>query len=377
MKTQIKIGGDFCITPSYVSKNLFTDEFVNFFMKSDLNIVNLECPVIREGEAKITKIGPHLSTTEEVCNQLRKINVHAVTLANNHILDYGDKGLEATFESCKGNNLLFVGAGKDLSDASKPLVIESNGIRVGIVNFCENEWSVATEKSAGANPLDLIDNLKQIKLTREMADFVLVIIHGGHEFYNLPSPRMLKTYRFFAENGADAVIGHHTHCISGFEHHKNVPIFYGLGNMLFTKPVKSEEWYKGIILQLTLEIGKPIDFELHPILQSKTDYKLTLLENTQKEKVLAEVKAFSDIITNKNELERKWEQFVVSKKRDINIFSPLNFVPGRYVQAALYRLGINKIVMSKQGLAQILNQIRCEAHRDVTLSLINNTILKK
>jgi poly-gamma-glutamate capsule biosynthesis protein CapA/YwtB (metallophosphatase superfamily) len=377
MKTQIKIGGDFCITPSYVSKNLFTDEFVNFFINSDLNIVNLECPIIREGEVKLTIIGPHLSTTEEVCNQLRKINVHAVTLANNHILDYGEKGLETTFESCIRNNLLYVGAGKELSDASKPLVIETNGIRVGIVNFCENEWSVATEKSAGANPLDLIDNLKQIKLTREIADFVLVIIHGGHEFYNLPSPRMLKTYRFFAENGADAIIGHHSHCISGFEWHKNVPIFYGLGNMLFTEPEKSEEWYKGIILQLTLEIGKPISFELHPILQSKSDYKLTLLENTQKEKVLSEIKDYSDTISNRSELQRKWEQFVVSKKRDINIFSPLNFVPGKYVQAALFRLGINKIVMSKQGLAKILNHIRCEAHRDITLSLINNTIIKK
>jgi len=377
MKTKINIGGDFYLSPSYVSKNLFSDEFINFFMKSDLNIVNLECPVISEVDTKISKTGPHLNTTEEVFNQLHKINVHAVTLANNHILDYGEIGLEATFEACKRNNMLFVGAGKELSDASKPLVIESNGIRVGIVNFCENEWSVATENSMGANPLDLIDNLKQIKLTREIADFVLVIIHGGHEFYNLPSPRMLKTYRFFAENGADAVIGHHTHCISGYEIHNKVPVFYSLGNMLFTKPVKAEEWYKGIILQLTLEIGNPILFELHPILQSKSDYKLTLLENTQKEKVLSEIKALSDTISNKVELERKWEQFVVSKKRDINIFSPLNFIPGRYVQAALYRLGFNKILMSKQGLAQILNQIRCEAHRDITFSLLINTIRKK
>jgi poly-gamma-glutamate synthesis protein (capsule biosynthesis protein) len=377
MKTHINIGGDFYISPSYVSENLFSDELVNFFMKSDLNIVNLECPVIIEGGTKISKTGPHLGTTEEVFNQLHRINIHAVTLANNHILDYGEMGLEATFEACKRNSMLFVGAGKELSDASKPLVIESNGIRVGIVNFCENEWSVATENSAGANPLDLIDNLKQIKITREIADFALVIIHGGHEFYNLPSPRMLKTYRFFAENGADAVIGHHTHCISGFEHHKNVPILYGLGNMLFTIPEESEEWYKGIILQLTLEIGKPIDFELHPILQSKSNYKLNLLENSPKENVLTEIKAFSDIINNKAELERKWEQFVVSKKRDINIFSPLNFIPGRYVKAVLHRLGFNKILMSKKGLAQILNQIRCEAHRDITFSLINNTILKK
>jgi len=376
MKTHINIGGDFYISPSYVSENLFSDELVNFFMKSDLNIVNLECPVISEGGTKISKTGPHLGTTEEVFNQLHRINIHAVTLANNHILDYGEMGLHATFDACKRNNMLFVGAGKELSDASKPLVIESNGIRVGIVNFCENEWSVATENSTGANPLDLIDNLKQIKLTREIADFVLVIIHGGHEFYNLPSPRMLKTYRFFAENGADAVIGHHTHCISGYEIHNKVPVFYSLGNMLFTKPVKAAEWYKGVILELTLEIGKPIQFELHPILQSISDYKLTLLENTRKENVLSEIKAYSHVIDNKKELERKWEQFVVTQKRDLNYFSPLNFVPGRYLRAAFNRLGFNKMLMKKQNLVQILNHIRCEAHRDVITALLIEKIKK-
>ena len=376
MKTHINIGGDFYISPSYVSENLFSDELVNFFMKSDLNIVNLECPVISEGGTKISKTGPHLGTTEEVFNQLHRINIHAVTLANNHILDYGEMGLHATFDACKRNNMLFVGAGKELSDASKPLVIESNGIRVGIVNFCENEWSVATENSTGANPLDLIDNLKQIKLTREIADFVLVIIHGGHEFYNLPSPRMLKTYRFFAENGADAVIGHHTHCISGYELHNKVPVFYSLGNMLFTKPVKAEEWYKGIILQLTLEIGNPILFELHPILQSKNDYKLTLLENTRKENVLSEINAYSDVVGNKTELERKWEQFIVTQKRDLNYFSPLNFVPGRYLRAAFNRLGFNKMLMKKQNLVQILNHIRCEAHRDVIQALLIEKVKK-
>lgn len=377
MKTKINIGGDFCITSQYVSKTLFSKEITELFKKSDINIVNLECPIIEGSEVKIIKTGPHLYSTEEIFEQLKAINVHIVALANNHILDFGEKGLESTFESCRRNSISFVGAGSSLTEATFPVIVESNGVRVGFVNFCENEWSVATDKSGGANPLDLIENLKQIRLAREMADFVLVIIHGGHEFYNLPSPRMLKTYRFFAENGADAVIGHHTHCISGYEIHKNIPIFYSLGNMIFTKPEKSEEWYKGIILQLTLETGKPIHFELHPIMQSQKDYKLTLSENAQKENVLSEVKAFSDIICNKIELEKKWDFFISSKKRNINYFSPISFIPGKYLQAALYRLGINKIFMRKQGLIQILNNIRCEAHRDITISVLNNTILKK
>ena len=377
MITKINIGGDFCITQNYVSKSLFSNEVTEFFRNSDINIVNLECPVIKGNEVKITKTGPHLHSTEEIFEQLKAINVNAVTLANNHILDFGETGLQSTFESCKKNNISFVGAGSSLSEASLPKIIETNGVRVGLVNFCENEWSVATEKSGGANPLDLIENLNQIRLAREMADFVLVIVHGGHEFYNLPSPRMLKTYRFFAENGADAVIGHHTHCISGYELHKNIPIFYSLGNMIFTEPVNSEEWYKGVILQLSIEKGKQIQFELHPIMQSKMDYKLTLLKDLQKENVLSEIKNYSDIIGDKSELEKKWEQYVSSKKRNLNIFSPLNFVPGRYLQAALYRLGINKIIMRKKGLTQILNHKRCEAHRDITYSLLINTLMKK
>ncbi len=377
MITKINIGGDFCITEKYVSKSLFSNEVTEFFRNSDINIVNLECPVIKGNEVKITKTGPHLHSTEEIFEQLKAINVNAVTLANNHILDFGETGLESTFESCKKNNISFVGAGSSLSEASLPKIIETNGVRVGLVNFCENEWSVATEKSGGANPLDLIENLNQIRLAREMADFVLVIVHGGHEFYNLPSPRMIKTYRFFAENGADAVIGHHTHCISGYELRKNIPIFYSLGNMIFTEPVNSEEWYKGVILQLSIEKGKQIQFELHPIMQSKMDYKLTILKDLQKENVLSEIKNYSDIIGDKSELEKKWEQYVSSKKRNLNIFSPLNFVPGRYLQAALYRLGINKIIMRKKGLTQILNHIRCEAHRDITYSVLINTLMKK
>jgi hypothetical protein len=142
-------------------------------------------------------------------------------------------------------------------------------------------------------------------------------------------------------------------------------------------PVNSTDWYKGIILQLNLVKDKPVQFELHPIKQSEKDFELTLLENTQKEKVLSEIYAYSEIICNKTELEKKWEQLIDSKKRDINIFSPLNFVPGRYVQAVLRRLGFNKILMRKQGLKQILNHIRCEAHRDITFSLLNNTLHKK
>src|SRR5690606_22347516 len=106
------------------------------------------------------------------------------------------------------------------------------------------------------NPIDIIDNVKQINEARGIADYVFVIVHGGHEFFNLPSPRMQKLYRFYAEQGADIVIGHHTHCIGGYETYKGVPIYYSLGNFLFTKQNPYEDWYLGLVLEVEIVEGK-------------------------------------------------------------------------------------------------------------------------
>ena len=124
-------------------------------------------------------------------------------------------------------------------------------ITIAIINFCENEWSIAEEDSAGANPMDFIDNANQIREAKAVHD--KVIVHGGHEYYNLPSPRMQKQFRFYADQGADIVIGHHTHCISGNEVYNGVPIYYSLGNFLFTKNNTNEDWYTGLLLQVDIK----------------------------------------------------------------------------------------------------------------------------
>ena len=133
-----------------------------------------------------------------------------------------------------------------MSDASKYITLEKDGLKIAIINFCENEWSIAEAGSPGANPMDIIDNASQIKSAKESHDKVIVIVHGGHEYYNLPSPRMQKQYHFYADQGADIFVGHHTHCISGNEVYKGVPIYYSLGNFLFTMNNSNNEWYTGM-----------------------------------------------------------------------------------------------------------------------------------
>ena len=146
----------------------------------------------------------------------------------------------------------FVGGGNSLRQASETLYKSIDGHTLAVINCCEHEFSIATETSSGANPLNPIQQYYKIQEARKNADYVLVIVHGGHEHYQLPSPRMKETYRFFVDAGADAVVNHHQHCYSGYEVYNGKPIFYGIGNFLFDREgVRNSIWNEGDMVLLT------------------------------------------------------------------------------------------------------------------------------
>jgi poly-gamma-glutamate synthesis protein (capsule biosynthesis protein) len=376
----INVVGDFCINPKNLSKNLFSDGIVSIFSNADINIANLECPIIprAKGKTEIMKTGPSLHTFNEVLNHLEQLNIHAVTLANNHILDYGENGLNNTILECKNRDIDVVGVGSNITEASKPLIIEKEGSRIAIVNFCENEWSIATNDTAGANPLDIIENVKQIKYARKFADIVLVIIHGGHEYYHLPSPRMVKQYRFLAEQGADIIIGHHPHVVGGYEVYKKVPIFYSLGNFIFTSSSKFESFYTGLILNIQFKHNKIDNWELIPSRQSFGDNIVSVIKDNEKDKILGDINRYSQIISNEKELNYHWNDWITKRRKDtLKIFSPLNIIPIPYVGAIFRRLGANKILLTRKYLSSVLNYIRCEALHDLSKEVIKSKLVNK
>src|SRR5690554_976332 len=364
---KILITGDLVINKTFLNDNI-SPEVINLFQSSDYNIVNLEAPVT-ESNLKILKTRPHLkSEKESTLEILKALNINLCTLANNHVLDYDEQGVLDTINFCKENNIQTVGAGNNLEEASKTLYFDSAEGKIAIVNFAENEWSSATEKTAGANPMDIIDNAKQIKEAKQSADYVFVIVHGGHEYYNLPSPRMQKQYRFYAEQGADIVIGHHTHCISGNEVYNGVPIYYSLGNFLFTKPSSYKDWYLGLVLEVEIKNGN-ITSQLHPVKQEKESFELSLLNGNEKLDVLNRISKYNDIISNSVKLKNEWDIYIKSKYDFyLNYWSPISFIQNRYLKAVCNRLGIKLI--NKKGMALTLNLMRCEAHTDMSKEVI-------
>ena len=365
---KILITGDLVINQPYNTSNI-DNNIIDLFEKSDLNIVNLEAPVTTS-TSKIIKTGPHLKAdNNSTLKVLKSLEVDVVTLANNHVLDYDEQGVDDTLEFCKENDIKTVGAGMNLKEASQTLYLDTKEGEIAIINFAENEWASATDNSAGAHPMDIIDNTRQIKEAKEKADFVFVIVHGGHEYYNLPSPRMQKQYRFYAEQGADIIVGHHTHCISGNEIYKGVPIYYSLGNFLFTKNNIQEDWYRGLILEVNIEKGK-LTSQFHPVEQQKETFELSLLIGKKREDIIKRISKYNAIIEDEEKLKNEWDNYV-DTKYDVylNYWSPFSFISNRYVRGVLNRLGIKGL--NKKGVALALNLMRCEAHADMSKEVTN------
>jgi poly-gamma-glutamate synthesis protein (capsule biosynthesis protein) len=373
---KILISGDFFLSQSIDLKELLTNKIVNLFKSSDLNVINLESPVtVEDKKNKIIKVGPHLNGNQNSFSVLQKLNTTLVTLANNHILDYGSKGIQDTISKCKENSIDFVGAGMTLHEAKEPYFFHFGNLKLAIINFAENEFASAEIDKPGANPMDLIDNVTQIRNVKKEVDFLFVIVHGGHEYFQLPSPRMVKQYRFLVENGADAIIGHHPHCIGGYEIYNGVPIFYSLGNMLFAQPSRREVWYTGLTLKLEIKKGIPIKWELLPTRMTKNNYQLSILSGIEKEKVLYEVEKLSKIIKDDKLLLQKWKSFAEENKGyTLNNYSPINILQGYYIKSGLRKLGFNNFLLPKRFIKRILNQTRCEAHRDLSIEVLKTKI---
>src|SRR5690606_37654546 len=149
-----------------------------------------------------------------------------------------------------------------------------------------------------------------IQEAKSQSDFVLVIVHGGHEYYNLPSLRMQKQYRFYIDNGADLVVGHHSHCISGMETYKNKKIYYSLGNFLFTKPSVFKGWYNGLILEVIISKDKEISVTHKFVEQSKVDYGLSFVQDRERS-----FEEYSSIIIDETQLFNQWEKYTVEMRQ--------------------------------------------------------------
>lgn len=372
----ILIAGDYAAQASlarHIEERKFSEVFPKdlqaVIQSADFSFVNFECPIVGEGSIPIKKCGPNLQCTPESVEAIKFAGFTGVTMANNHILDFGAEGLRKSVGCCKAQGLDVVGVGDNLNEAGRTLYLKKNGNSLAVINCCEHEFSIATESSAGANPLNPIQQFYAIQEAKKKVDYVLVIVHGGHEHFQLPSPRMQETYRFFIDAGADVIVNHYQHCYSGYEVYKGKAIFYGLGNFCFdAKENVPATWNEGYMVRFELE-NNSVNFTLHPYVQCKENVSVELLKDT---KIFAQkIKELNNLITDPQKLRKEVEQFYLSA---IQAFKTLYQPYENRILNKLYRMHLLPSLVSKRKYIQIYNYLICEAHRDKELSALKKII---
>jgi len=195
-------------------------------------VVNIEGPILTGSCAEFEK---QLKAGPTMFNRYAPVasQPSVAVLANNHLMDFGARGLDETIKTLEGQsyskNWRCVGAGITKEQANRPLVFEADGIEIGILSRCETQFGVATPTKAGVAAFDarVYDQIRSLK---EKVDYVIVSVHAAAEMFPWPSPRRQETWRSLIDAGADIVHGHHSHVPQGWEEYKGGFVFYGLGN---------------------------------------------------------------------------------------------------------------------------------------------------
>lgn len=167
---------------------------------------------------------------------LKKAGINCLSLANNHIFDYGSEGLKDTLSYLKNNNFHYFGAGMNHEEANSICLINFRGKRIGLLSrtfSCEAANSKFSTDEPQAAEL-IYDRLTEtVKINRPLYDFLVLILHFGFEYCFYPNIEDVKFCRSLIDQGADLVVGHHPHVFQGIEKYKHGLIAYSLGNFLF------------------------------------------------------------------------------------------------------------------------------------------------
>ena len=239
-KTSLVFTGDIGFDRYFYGKwddeNLISQEILDFLHSADHVIPNIEGP-IANSEQNTTQSGVQqlLHTIDpKAVKVLKKMGADIWNICNNHIMDAGPYGIASTLKEAKEFGAQTIGAGMDIEEARKPVIIdEAGGIGIFGVGYQRACRKADIDKPGCYSWSDLDAIQKTIADIKAKCRWCIVVAHAGEEFTPLPSPYTRERYHKYLEMGADIVIGHHPHVPMNYETVGDKIIFYSLGNFIF------------------------------------------------------------------------------------------------------------------------------------------------
>jgi poly-gamma-glutamate synthesis protein (capsule biosynthesis protein) len=288
-----------------------------------------------------------------------------LSLANNHIYDYGDVGLTETINEINRNGLEYIGADKSFEQAYKSRITNVNGIKIGFLSACESEFGCLVEdQDRGGYPWinsflvdDIVRNLKNC------CDIIVLIAHAGVEEIEIPLPEWRLRYRRLCDIGVNVVIGHHPHVPQGFEKYGNSLIFYSLGNFYFDAGLCSDKTVDSYSVSLNIDENRKILYEIIYHKQTKTQTILSSKEavNFSLDKLNSLLERNYQASINKISIDLFYERYLPYYKSALNCLSVNASLKQKVKYIIKYFLCTETI--NANNMLLLLHNIRIDSHR--------------
>ena len=263
---------------------------VDYLKSSDVFLINNEFTVGERGTPLQGKTWTFQAHPDRL-DLFKQMGVDIVSLANNHVYDYGQTGFEDTIANLDKAGIPHIGAGMNLGEAAKGHYFIVNGIKVGIIAASSAEkvyfTPVAEENKPGVmGTYDSTEFIRAIKAADAQCDILVAYVHWGTENTTKLDADQITMAREYIDAGVDAVIGGHPHCLQGMDFYKDVPIIYSVGNFWFnSKSLDS--------CVITLKINNNADMEtlIVPLEQKNCETRF-LVEEAERRALFDRVEGF-------------------------------------------------------------------------------------
>lgn len=222
--------------------------------RGDIAVGNLEAPIAGRGIEFTDKRFRFLASPQSAA-AMKRAGFSVVTLANNHMMDFGEPALLETLHHLDQNGILHAGAGRSLSAARQQALLEARGAKVAFLAYSmtfPTEFFAAPDRPGTAPGYPGFFK-RDIAQAKSAADYVVVSFHWGAEGASSPRPYQVAAARSAIDAGADVVLGHHPHVLQGIERYKKGVILYSLGNFAFGSLSRSAA--RSVIARITLDDG--------------------------------------------------------------------------------------------------------------------------
>ena len=275
----------------------FSEDLLEEMRSADIMMITNEFAYTTRGAALEGKAYTFRGDPSRV-SLLEELGVDIVSVANNHVFDYGETGLKDTLDTLEDAKMPYVGAGRNLEEAKKPVYFIAAGKKIAICSATQIERTLNFTQEATDTLPGVLKCLHPeifcgvIREAKANSDYVIVIPHWGTEGNANYGEDQINLARSFVEAGADVIIGGHTHCLQTVEYMDNVPIFYSLGNYWFSITGEMPADYHTGLAQIKISKDGQIDAAFIPCEFSSG---VTRLLNKND-------KAYSDIIDSLNSL---------------------------------------------------------------------------